>query len=132
LFVANSTFKNAGLRLLYDVYNITGGQITLSGKYVKRAISLKEEEVQVVKARILLPTGRSSSEVVAGSVQAFGTIADSVTAVESGVIIDMGIKMSRVDEIKAEIEALPDEEYVRLRQWFSEEDWQKRLRFGLI
>ena len=36
-----------------------------------------------------------------------------------------GIKMSRVDKIKAEIEALPDEEYVRLRQWFSEEDWQK-------
>ena len=36
-----------------------------------------------------------------------------------------GIKMSRVDKIKAEIEALPHEEYVRLRQWFSEEDWQK-------
>ncbi len=33
--------------------------------------------------------------------------------------------MLKVDEIKAEIKALPDEEYVRLRQWFSEEDWQK-------
>ena len=34
-------------------------------------------------------------------------------------------KMSKVDEIKVEIKALSDEEYVRLRQWFSEEDWQK-------
>ena len=33
--------------------------------------------------------------------------------------------MSKVDEIKEAIEALPKEEYVRLRQWFSEKDWQK-------
>ncbi|HLG29774.1 MAG TPA: hypothetical protein VI387_06140 [Candidatus Brocadiales bacterium] len=33
--------------------------------------------------------------------------------------------MSKVDEIKEAIKALPEEEYVRLRQWFSEKDWQK-------
>ncbi len=33
--------------------------------------------------------------------------------------------MSKVDEIKAAIEALPEDEYVELRQWFSEKDWQK-------
>lgn len=33
--------------------------------------------------------------------------------------------MSKVNEIKAVIEALPEEEYVHLRQWFSERDWQK-------
>lgn len=33
--------------------------------------------------------------------------------------------MSKVNEIKAVIEALPEEEYVHLRQWFSEKDWQK-------
>ncbi len=33
--------------------------------------------------------------------------------------------MSKVDEIRAAIEALPEEEYVALRQWFSEKDWDK-------
>jgi hypothetical protein len=33
--------------------------------------------------------------------------------------------MSKIDEIKAAIEALPEEDYVELRQWFSEKDWQK-------
>ena len=33
--------------------------------------------------------------------------------------------VSKVDEIKEAIKALPEEEYVRLRQWFSEKDWQK-------
>ena len=33
--------------------------------------------------------------------------------------------MVKVDEIKSAIEALPEDEYVRLRQWFSEQDWQK-------
>ncbi len=31
--------------------------------------------------------------------------------------------MSRVDEIKAAIETLPEEDYARLREWFSEKDW---------
>lgn len=31
----------------------------------------------------------------------------------------------KVNEIKAAIEALPEEEYVRLRRWFSERDWEK-------
>ena len=31
----------------------------------------------------------------------------------------------KVNEIKAAIEALPEEEYVRLRRWFSERDWKK-------
>jgi hypothetical protein len=33
--------------------------------------------------------------------------------------------MSKVDEIKAAIEALPEGDYIELRQWFSEKDWQK-------
>ncbi len=33
--------------------------------------------------------------------------------------------MSKVDEIKEAIEALPEEEYGQLRQWFSKKDWQK-------
>ena len=33
--------------------------------------------------------------------------------------------MSKVDEIKAVIEALPEEDYVQLRLWFSEKDWEK-------
>ena len=31
----------------------------------------------------------------------------------------------KVNGIKAAIEALPEEEYVRLRRWFSERDWEK-------
>ena len=33
--------------------------------------------------------------------------------------------MSKVDDIKVAIEALPEEDYVQLRQWFSEKDWEK-------
>jgi hypothetical protein len=33
--------------------------------------------------------------------------------------------MSRVSEIKAAIEALEEEEYAQLRQWFSSRDWEK-------
>jgi hypothetical protein len=33
--------------------------------------------------------------------------------------------MSKVEENKAAIEALPEDEYVQLRKWFSEKDWQK-------
>jgi hypothetical protein len=33
--------------------------------------------------------------------------------------------MSKMDEIKEAIDALPEDEYVKLRQWFSEKDWQK-------
>ena len=32
--------------------------------------------------------------------------------------------MSKVDELKSAIEALPENEFVELRQWFSEKDWQ--------
>jgi hypothetical protein len=32
---------------------------------------------------------------------------------------------ARVKEIQAAIESLPHEEYIRLRQWFSERDWEK-------
>lgn len=32
--------------------------------------------------------------------------------------------MSRVEELEKAIDALPEEEYVQLRQWFSEKDWQ--------
>ena len=33
--------------------------------------------------------------------------------------------MSKVDEIKDAIEALPKEDYTQLRQWSSGKDWQK-------
>lgn len=33
--------------------------------------------------------------------------------------------MVKVDEIKLAIESLPEDDYVQLRQWFSEKDWQK-------
>ncbi|MDW7681964.1 MAG: hypothetical protein SCK70_15485 [bacterium] len=32
--------------------------------------------------------------------------------------------MLKVDELKSAIEALPENEYVELRRWFSEKDWQ--------
>jgi hypothetical protein len=33
--------------------------------------------------------------------------------------------MSRIEEIQAAIESLPEDEYARLRRWFSEKDWDK-------
>ena len=33
--------------------------------------------------------------------------------------------IARVEEIQIAIESLPHHEYIRLRQWFSEKDWQK-------
>jgi len=33
--------------------------------------------------------------------------------------------MSKVEESEKAIDALPEEEYIRLRQWFSDKDWQK-------
>ena len=33
--------------------------------------------------------------------------------------------MSRVEEIKQAIDSLSADDYVLLRQWFSEKDWQK-------
>ncbi len=33
--------------------------------------------------------------------------------------------MPKVEEIESAIESLSEEEYVRLRKWFSERDWEK-------
>jgi len=33
--------------------------------------------------------------------------------------------MARVEELQTAIESLPEEEYRRLRAWFSEKDWGK-------
>ncbi len=33
--------------------------------------------------------------------------------------------MSAVDSLKAAIEALSEEDYAALRQWFSDKDWEK-------
>lgn len=33
--------------------------------------------------------------------------------------------MPKVEEIKVAIESLPKEEFVQLRRWFSERDWQE-------
>ena len=35
------------------------------------------------------------------------------------------MNIARLDEIQVAIESLPYEEYIRLRQWFSERDWEK-------
>ncbi|MCL5021586.1 MAG: hypothetical protein M1339_08030 [Bacteroidetes bacterium] len=32
---------------------------------------------------------------------------------------------AKIEEIKDAISLLPEEEYARLRQWFSEKDWEK-------
>jgi hypothetical protein len=33
--------------------------------------------------------------------------------------------MLKVDQIKAAIDALPEKDFVQLRKWFSEKDWEK-------
>lgn len=33
--------------------------------------------------------------------------------------------MSKVEEIQAAIESLPEKEYARLRRWFYEREWEK-------
>lgn len=33
--------------------------------------------------------------------------------------------MSKVEELKEAIESLPEQEYIQLRRWFSDKDWQK-------
>ena len=33
--------------------------------------------------------------------------------------------MSNVETIKSAIEALPESDYIKLRQWFNEKDWEK-------
>lgn len=33
--------------------------------------------------------------------------------------------MSKVEDIQTEIESLSEDEYSRLRNWFSEKDWEK-------
>ncbi len=33
--------------------------------------------------------------------------------------------MSKVDELKAEIEGLPEEEFTELVRWLSENDWER-------
>ena len=33
--------------------------------------------------------------------------------------------MSKVEKIQVAIESLSEEEYARLREWFSERDWEK-------
>jgi hypothetical protein len=43
-------------------------------------------------------------------------------AIQSGA---QEVKMTKVQEIQTVIESLPREEYVRLRQWFSERDWDQ-------
>ena len=33
--------------------------------------------------------------------------------------------MSKIEEIQAAVESLPESEYAQFRQWFSERDWEK-------
>src|SRR6267143_3929429 len=36
-----------------------------------------------------------------------------------------GITMSKIDELKAEIESLPSEEFAEIFRWLSEKDWER-------
>lgn len=38
--------------------------------------------------------------------------------------VGKGVHMTKVEEIQAAIEALPESEYARLRQWFAVRDWE--------
>jgi uncharacterized membrane protein len=42
----------------------------------------------------------------------------------NGISYFRSIKVSKVEELKLAIEALPEDEYAELRQWLSEKDWQ--------
>lgn len=33
--------------------------------------------------------------------------------------------MAQIEHIQAEIEALPKDDFTRLREWFAEKDWQR-------
>ena len=33
--------------------------------------------------------------------------------------------MSKINELKEVIESLPEDDYAKLRQWFSEKDWKR-------
>ena len=33
--------------------------------------------------------------------------------------------MMQLEQLETEIEMLPDEDFVRLRQWFAEKDWER-------
>lgn len=32
--------------------------------------------------------------------------------------------MSKIDELKSDIKSLPEDDFIELRQWFSEMDWK--------
>lgn len=44
---------------------------------------------------------------------------------KSQVLMRREVSMLKVDEIKTAIEKLPEEDFVQLRRWFWEKDWQK-------
>ena len=35
------------------------------------------------------------------------------------------VSMTKIEEIQAAVESLPESEYAKFRQWFSERDWEK-------
>jgi hypothetical protein len=39
--------------------------------------------------------------------------------------VGKGTVMSRIDELKSEIESLPDNEFSELYRWLSEKDWER-------
>jgi len=46
-------------------------------------------------------------------------------SIESIIYVRKEHKMSKVEQIKVAIESLPDKDFVKLRKWFSEKDWEK-------
>jgi hypothetical protein len=42
-----------------------------------------------------------------------------------GTKMVMEIGMTKIEEIQAAVESLPESEYAQFRRWFSERDWEK-------
>ena len=45
--------------------------------------------------------------------------------IQSIIYVRKDYRMSKLEQIKVAIESLPDKDFVQLRKWFSEKDWEK-------
>jgi len=45
--------------------------------------------------------------------------------IQSIIYVRKDYRMSKLEQIKVAIESLPDKNFVQLRKWFSEKDWEK-------
>ena len=44
---------------------------------------------------------------------------------EKGKLINGGGNLSKIDELKAELESLPSDEFAEIFRWLSEKDWER-------